>query len=56
VSSKSGDSVSGEKIFCEAHGIQKPYICVQSDGHHGKCANIKHGSCKVTKTFKWIQN
>ncbi len=45
--------ISGEKIKCEGHKIGKPFICVLSDGHHGKCVTVKHGRCVVIKPFRW---
>lgn len=50
------DEIKGEKIRCEGHRIEKPYPCVQSDGHHGSCTVIKHGRCEVTKELKWIKD
>ena len=49
------EEINGEKIECEGHIIQKPHSCVQSDGHHGMCASIKHGKCRITKDFRWIR-
>ncbi len=48
------EKIKGEKIRCEGHIIQKPFPCVQSDGHHGICTTIKHGECEVTKDFRWM--
>jgi len=56
MSYKEGNFIKGEKIFCEGHNIQKPYLCKQSDGHRGKCTNIKHGKCEIIKKYKWIIN
>jgi len=48
-------TIKGEKIKCEGHRVEKPQLCVQSDGHHGKCVIVKHGKCKVIKAFKWMK-
>ncbi len=48
--------ISGEKIRCEGHRVERPFDCVMSDKHHGKCVLVKHGECVVVKPFRWIKN
>lgn len=50
------EKIKGEKIKCEGHRVQKPFPCVQSDGHHGMCTTIKHGECELLKEFRWIKD
>lgn len=47
------DEISGEKIYCEGHRIEKPKQRVLSDNHHGFFTYIKHGKCYVVKEFRW---
>jgi hypothetical protein len=48
------EEIKGEKIKCEGHIVQKPFPCVQSDGHHGMCTTIKHGKCELLREFRWM--
>ena len=47
------NKISGEKIYCEGHRIEKPSQKVQADGHHGFCTIVRHGFCIVRKEARW---
>ena len=47
--------ISGEKIYCEGHRIEKIKQKLLSDGHHGSCTFVKHGFCIVLKNFRWMK-
>ena len=47
------NKISGKKIYCEGHRIEKVRPVKQSDGHGGFFTYVKSDWCEVVIDYEW---